>query len=386
MRNSLLLLAAIGLTVLSWGLYGPVLQTGQAAMSLVPPEVARLRPFVCVGLAYFLIGVIVAGLWLHFRGEKGQWTLPGIIWSLAGGALGAVGALGIILAFTFGGRPIYVMPLVFGGAPVVNAFLTIYMARRVKEIGPWFLAALIIVILGATVVLVFAPHRAPAAAHAAESTTAAAAAQPTAASSTVQRAAGEFGAWFAQLLSIALAVVSWGSYGPVLHKGQAAMQHSRLRPLICVGLAYFVIAVVVPNMILAEAPEASSYASLGTLWSLAAGAFGAAGALGIIMAFNFGGKPVFIMPLVFGGAPVVNALYSVARHSLWSQINPFFWAGMILVITGAVMVLVLAPRGEKVPARPDLNDKHKEPKPLETAEHAGANVDGSGAGEPLARG
>ena len=30
-----------------------------------PPEVARLRPFVCVGLAYFLIGVIVAGLWLH---------------------------------------------------------------------------------------------------------------------------------------------------------------------------------------------------------------------------------------------------------------------------------------------------------------------------------
>ncbi len=161
MRSPLLLLASIGLTVICWGLYGPVLQTGQAGMSLnPPPEVARLRPFVCVGLAYFLIGVIAAGLWLHLRGEKGEWTLTGIIWSLAGGALGAIGALGIVLAFTFGGRPIYVMPLVFGGAPVVNAFLTIYLARRGKEIGPLFLAALIIVILGAVMVLVFAPHRA----------------------------------------------------------------------------------------------------------------------------------------------------------------------------------------------------------------------------------
>ena len=117
---------------------------------------ARLRPFVCVGLAYFLIGVIVPALWLHFRGEKGEWTLTGIVWSLAGGALGAIGALGVVLAFTFGGAPVYVMPLVFGGAPVVNAFLTIYMARRMKEIGPLFLAGLVMVILGAVTVLVTA--------------------------------------------------------------------------------------------------------------------------------------------------------------------------------------------------------------------------------------
>ena len=125
-------------------------------MSTDRGQVARLRPFVCVGLAYFLIGVIVPAVWLHFRGEKGDWTLTGIIWSLAGGALGAIGALGIVLAFTFGGRPIYVMPLVFGGAPVVNAFLTIYLARRMKEIGPLFLAGLIMVILGAVTVLVTA--------------------------------------------------------------------------------------------------------------------------------------------------------------------------------------------------------------------------------------
>src|SRR5262245_27773135 len=130
MRNTALLVASIALTILCWGMYGTVLRSGQFAMSLEAGHPAFLRPFVCVGLAYFLIGVVVPSLWLHFRGEKGEWTITGIIWSLAGGALGAIGALGIILAFKFGGKPIYVMPLVFGGAPVVNAFLTIYFTRR----------------------------------------------------------------------------------------------------------------------------------------------------------------------------------------------------------------------------------------------------------------
>jgi uncharacterized membrane protein len=148
------------------------------------------------------------------------------------------------------------------------------------------------------------------------------------------------------LLAIALAVVSWGAYGPVLHNGQAAMHHSRLRPLICVGLAYFVIAVVTPYFFLGEMGEDSTYRSAGTLWSLLAGAFGAAGALGVIMAFKSGGRPVFVMPLVFGGAPVINTFFTITTRGQWDRISPFFWAGLILVIAGAVMVLVLAPRGE----------------------------------------
>ena len=36
------------------------------------------------------------------------------------GALGAIGAVCIIWAFRAGGLPIYVMPLVFGGAPIIN--------------------------------------------------------------------------------------------------------------------------------------------------------------------------------------------------------------------------------------------------------------------------
>src|SRR5262245_32089163 len=57
-------------------------------------------------------------------------------------------------------------------------------------------------------------------------------------------------AMLAVVSSIALAVMSWGSYIPVLHMGQEAMGRDRLRPFICVGLAYFVIAVVAPMIVL----------------------------------------------------------------------------------------------------------------------------------------
>jgi len=348
MRNTLLLFAAIALTVLCWGLYGTVLQVGQLGMSTIPPVPARLRPFVCVGLAYFLIGVIVPSVWLHLRGEQGDWTMLGIVWSIAGGALGALGALGIILAFTFGGSPVYVMPLVFGGAPVVNAFLTIYLAGKMKEIGPWFLAGLIIVVLGAVVVMVTAPHGPPSAAQGATDQVAKAD-SPTKsepAKSAAANVAESMWTYLLRVLAIALAIASWGAYGPVLHKGQAAMHHSRLRPLICVGIAYFVIAVIVPYFFLGEMGEDSTYRSWGTLWSILGGTFGAVGALGIILAFNSGGKPVFVMPLVFGGAPVINTIASISSKHMWGNVNAFFWAGIILVVAGAAIVLVMAPRGD----------------------------------------
>jgi hypothetical protein len=111
-------------------------------------------------------------------------------------------------------------------------------------------------------------------------------------------------------------------------------------------LAYFVIAVVLPYFFLGEMGEDSSYLRIGTLWALLGGALGAVGALGIIMAFNFGGRPVYVMPLVFGGAPVINTFIAILKEGLLGEVNAFFWAGLILVIAGAVMVLVLAPRGE----------------------------------------
>lgn len=378
MRGPLLIIASIALTVLSWGLYGPVLHRGQAGMSDVVGQYARLRPLICVGLAYFAIGVIVPTVLLATRGEKGHWTTRGAMMSLFAGALGAIGALGIIMAFTFGGRPSFVMPLVFGGAPVVNSLLTIYWAKRMKEIGPVFLAGLLMVLMGAVTVLVCKPgpakqHTEVAAAEALEGETESAEAE-SAENATVEEAAAkpvEAGLFsmFPVLLAIATTMGCWGAYGPVLHVGQSAMQQSRLRPLLCVGLAYFAIAVVVPWILLAgPLPEASSWTLTGTFWSLAGGAAGAIGALGIIMAFNFGGRPIYVMPLVFGGAPVINTLESLIVRGGFTGVSSVtlggFFAGLLLVIAGAVLVLVFAPKGppKKAPQREeDVEAKRAEP-------------------------
>ncbi len=152
MRGMIAVILFTLLTALCWGVYGPVLHNGQHDM-----EGSSLRPFICVGLAYFLIAVVVPLAVLKTRGEVGAWTVTGIIWSLVAGAAGALGALGIVLAFKFDGNPVYVMPLVFGGAPVVNTFTTMYLTRTTKQAGPMFFAGLILVVVGAVTVLLFRP-------------------------------------------------------------------------------------------------------------------------------------------------------------------------------------------------------------------------------------
>ena len=47
------------------------------------------------------------------------------------------------------------------------------------------------------------------------------------------------------LVFVVGAVLSWGTYGVALHKGQVALWNP-LRALLCVGIAYFLIAVLVP--------------------------------------------------------------------------------------------------------------------------------------------
>jgi hypothetical protein len=324
MRAMLAVILSIGLAVVSWGVYGPVLHAGQVAMGD-----SKLRPFMCVGLAYFLIAVVVPLAMLFTRGELGGWTSKGAVFSLLAGAAGALGALGIILAQGAGGQPIFIMPLVFGCAPVVNTFVTMALSRSFKEVSPLFLAGLVLVIGGAVTVMLFKP--------------------------AVEHAAGGQGLFSAMGSSaaviawVAFTALCWGVYGPVLHKGQAAMSGSRLRPFLCVGLAYFLIAVVIP-MFLLPTERSGEWTGPGSVWSLLGGAAGAAGALGIILAFNFGGKPVYVMPLVFGGAPVVNTITSTITSLDRVQISPVFYAGLLVVAAGAVTVLVFAPKPHAPPA------------------------------------
>src|SRR4030095_9913150 len=108
--------------------------------------------------------------------------------------------------------------------------------------------------------------------------------------------------------------LSWGAYGALLHMGQTQLGNP-LKALLCVGAAYFLIGVLIPVAALASQGSVSTFTGAGRVTAPIAGALGAAGAACIIWAFKAGGLPVYVMPLVFGGAPIGNGALAMAIHS-----------------------------------------------------------------------
>ncbi len=553
MKGLPFVLAFTAMTFLAWGAYGPLLHHGTASMGR-----DSLRAFVGVGIAYFFIAVLVPIAILRSQGEAGKWTLSGTFYSLVAGSVGALGALGVILALSYGGMPVYVMPLVFGFAPIVNTLVTAWMSKTFDQISPVFIGGIVAASLGVGGVLAFkptapahtsthdskseeqpkskatekkdghaslpsklstlryvrtawlqqtsdplppvvvqpaaptesAPQQAapqpaapqpvapqpatpqpaapqqpapassdsqelppvvvqpaapesteapkqeppkqeptkepqapavetpvelppvvvqpappaepsvtvpavtpptqeptkpealkpaetkpaetkPAEAKPAETKPAEAkpaepkptetkpetpstpepmpkttpptkapeeAAQPEAvaatpitpsepkaevkkpesdvvaekkaAASTAKEKSGEAKPATTPanvpmiILSIVVAAVCWGAYGPMLHQGQARMGGSRLRPFTCVGIAYFLIAIAAPLAVIsARASDTGTWSAGGLTWSIIAGAAGAIGALGVILAFNAGGKPYYVMPWCLASHP-----------------------------------------------------------------------------------
>ena len=358
MKTLLLPIPFAALTILAWGSYGNWLHAAKAEVGDL-----RMRQLFCVGLAYFILAIVIPTLFIKVKGEKGEFTISGIIWSLAAGVCGALGALGIIMALSAGGAkaPVYVMPLVFGCAPVVNTLVSMTMNRNLKEANSAFLAGIVLVAVGAALVFINKPKADPHHAPSTQEQTSETSAEPETEkkiTKVVKQAAVN---WLTVIGGILLTAFSWGTYGSVLHKGQALMKGSRLRPLICVGLAYFVVAVIVP-LALIRANPLDGMGSAGLL-AFMAGAAGAVGAFGIILSFTFGGKPIYIMPLVFGGAPIVNTL--VASYGNYDQIGVFFIMSLTVVIIGAVMVLICQPKPARKPPAPE---PVPEPAPAPVAE------------------
>jgi hypothetical protein len=329
------------MTAFFWGIYGIVLHQGTERMNH-----NSLRAFVGVGLAYFLIAVLVPVALLNRKKETGHWSIVGTLMSLFAGAVGALGALGVTLALASKGDAIYVMPIVFGGAPVINTLLTSWLNKSFSQIKPLFLIGMVLVAAGAVGVLVMKP-------------------QPPR-PENIEAAEKVVVNFSAIVGSIALAVVCWGAYGPLLHLGQSKMGGSRLRPFLCVGIAYFIIAVAVPVVLLESMKDSGQYTWLGMLWSVLAGAAGALGALGIILAFTYGGKPIFVMPLVFGFAPVVNTITSILIKIVSTEtvpgISPWFFVALGVGIAGAVTVLLNAPKAAPH-AKPETPTPPAESKP-----------------------
>jgi len=138
------------------------------------------------------------------------------------------------------------------------------------------------------------------------------------------------------------AALSWGFYGPTLHKGQTLLQ-SPFKALLCVGVAYFLVGVIVPMIMLGVSESMATFSTTGWIQATAGGALGAAGAVFIILAFRNGGIPNYVMPLVFSGAPVVNVLYTMYQHPPKDSVNPLLYVGMAMAFAGAGMVLYFKP-------------------------------------------
>lgn len=145
------------------------------------------------------------------------------------------------------------------------------------------------------------------------------------------------------VLFAAGAALSWGLYGVVLHKGQVALG-SPMRALLCVGVAYFLIGVLVPVGALAQQGQLNNFGASGTTLATLAGVLGAVGAVCIIYAFRTGGVPTYVMPLVFGFAPLVNVIVSISTHPPKTAPNPLLYVGFLLAAAGAGMVLYFKPQ------------------------------------------
>jgi uncharacterized membrane protein len=139
------------------------------------------------------------------------------------------------------------------------------------------------------------------------------------------------------------AALSWGLYGPALHRGQVALG-SPMRALLCVGVAYFLIGVLVPLGSLSAQGGLQGFTMKGSTSALLGGALGALGAICIIFAFRYGGLPTYVMPLVFAGAPLVNVLFSMWLHPPKTAPNPLIYVGFLLAAAGAGMVLYFKPQ------------------------------------------
>ena len=144
------------------------------------------------------------------------------------------------------------------------------------------------------------------------------------------------------VIFVAGAVLSWGAYGALLHMGQTQLGNP-LKALLCVGVAYFLIGVIIPVGALSAQGNLSGFNSTGLITATIAGALGAIGAACIIYAFKFGGLPLYVMPLVFGGAPIVNVFFSMLLHPPKSPVNPMLYLGLVFASVGAAMVLYFRP-------------------------------------------
>lgn len=151
-------------------------------------------------------------------------------------------------------------------------------------------------------------------------------------------------------LFVAGAALSWGVYVPLVHRA-TEMLKSNLRAFLMVGVAYFLVAVLVPALFIwvlgdPTQKEGVNFGTKPMLWGLWAGTAGALGALFVIFASKNAGPmaPYVVAPLVFAGAPIINVIATITYfHPVHTAPDWRFFLGLVIAATGAAMVMIYKP-------------------------------------------
>lgn len=137
---------------LAWGTYVPLVFFGGTELTTRPGTIGgRLASILCVGIAYFLLAVVIPVVLMSLRDDaKPEWKTTGLVFSGLAGVAGAVGAICVIFASKAavdaakleGVNPatyrVYIAPLIFALAPAINTLLS--LVWHPKSGNPWHFA------------------------------------------------------------------------------------------------------------------------------------------------------------------------------------------------------------------------------------------------------
>ncbi|MCU0703839.1 MAG: hypothetical protein MUF18_07660 [Fimbriiglobus sp.] len=206
---------------------------------------------------------------------------------------------------------------------------------------------------------------------------------------------------------VILAGLSWGTYVPIIFFGGSELggkPAARLAAIMCVGVAYLVLAIVIPGLLFlmkAQQWEDVKLTSNGLVFASIAGVMGAVGAICVVFAskeaMGAGSAEytaekealvakrdaapeaekeaiaaqiatldkeketyltkyrILIAPLIFSIAPIVNTLLSSLwdpkpgkwANFEWNSPPPLFWVGILLVAVGTGLVLYSKEQAEQ---------------------------------------
>ncbi len=178
-------------------------------------------------------------------------------------------------------------------------------------------------------------------------------------------------AGYSWLLFAMMTVSCWGLYGIFLHSGQIGMGdpvNGRYKAFLFVGIAYFLVAVLAPIAILVATGADWNYPPRGMALSLIAGTVGGLGAFGVLLAFGAKGTPAAVMSIIFAGAPIVNAIVSMALHPPAGGVGGVRWqffAGIACAALGGCLVTLYKPN--PAPPKPAMSESAPPPASVSTA-------------------